>query len=83
MTKSFCKKNKGHAQWSSFSTSILPHKRQVLEQLLHDNNILQLSAARIVANELEKRWLCCKHAGSLVKEKEKQKFFVKEKRFYC
>ena len=65
LTKSFRKKNKSPAQWSSFKsvvdfpTGILPTKRQVIEQLLHEDNFLQLSAARIVANELEKRWLWC------------------------
>ena len=50
--KSFYKKNKNPAQWSSLLQilGILPIKRQVIEQLLHENNFLQLSAATIVVN---------------------------------
>ena len=39
---------------ADFPTRILPTKRQVIEQLLHENNFLHLSAAKIVANELER-----------------------------
>ena len=30
-----------------------------MERLLHEDDFLQLSAAKIVANESEKRWLWC------------------------
>ena len=43
----------------NFLTGILPTKRQVIERLLHEDNFLQLSAAKTVANELVKRWLWC------------------------
>ena len=63
MIKSFCKKKVLHRgqvfkSVANFSTGILPTKRQVIEWLLHEDNFL-LSAARIFANELEKRWLWC------------------------
>ena len=58
MTKSFYKKQRS-CTVVKFLTCILPTKRQVIERLLHENNFLQLSAARIVANELEKRSLWC------------------------
>ena len=42
---------------TDFPLGILPTKRQAIERLLHEDNFLQLSAARIIANELEKRCL--------------------------
>ena len=43
--------------FADFSTDILSTKRQVIERLLHDDNFSQLTAARIVANGLKKKWL--------------------------
>ena len=44
---------------ADFPVGILPTKRQVIEWLLYEDNFLQLSAARIVANKLDKTWLWC------------------------
>ena len=50
----------------------MPTKKQVIEHLLHENNFLQLSAVRIVANELKKRWLWyniyCFHPLTIAKQ---------------
>ena len=57
---------------AGFLTNILPTKKQVIEWLLHEDNFLQLSAARIVANKLEKGWLwsniCCLLSLTMVKQ---------------
>ena len=57
---------------AEFPTGILPTTRQVIARLLHEDNFLQLSAARTVVNELEKRRLWgnvyCLHPLTIAKQ---------------
>ena len=57
---------------ADFLAGILQTKRQVIEWFLDEDKYLQLSTARIVANELEKRWLWfniyCLHILTIAKQ---------------